>query len=133
MWGPYNKEIVKDICLNCDSAISRKTFSYLEYLKHVLAEEKILCEIYDGCGFYFATMGKKHARLIEIAVKTEHQGAGMGKKLLFRLLARLKARGISKLTFRTPIDESAQNFWIHLGAKITGLKDNDFVMELNFK
>ena len=102
-------------------------------MQHCLPEDKILCERYREQGFYFVTVGKKHGRLIEIAVHRDHKGKGLGKKLLYRLLTNLKRRGISKLTFRTPIDEDAQGFWIHNGAKIVGLKDNDYEMELNFK
>ena len=45
----------------------------------------------------------------------------------------MKRAGLYKLTFRTPIDEEAQNFWLHVGATITGLKDNDYEMEINIK
>lgn len=133
MWRGYDRNVVKSICTNCDSEESKKTYSYLEYMQHVLAPSKIVCEIYDNRGFYFATLGKSHARLIEIAVRKDAQGSGLGKKMLYRLLSQLKARGIYKLTFRTPIDESAQFFWAHMGAVTTGLKDNDFLMEINFK
>lgn len=45
----------------------------------------------------------------------------------------MKANGIYKLTFRTPMDESAQHFWLHVGAQIVDVKDNDYVMEINLK
>lgn len=133
MWTGYDRQVVKDICYNCNSNISKKSVSYIDYMKHCLPDEKILCEIYDNKGFYFATLGKKHARLIEIAVREEFKGKGYGKMILYRLLKRMKVNGIYKLTFRTPIDEEAQNFWIRQGAVIVGLKENDFLMELNFK
>jgi GNAT superfamily N-acetyltransferase len=102
-------------------------------MQYRLPTDKVYCECYGDKGFYFATKAKTHARLIEIAVRDEHKGQGIGKSLLYRLLSRMKADGIFKLTFRTPINESAQYFWLKQGAKIIDIKDNDYVMELIFK
>jgi len=133
MWKGYDKQVIKDVCCNCDSSVSKKSYSYIDYMQHCLHADKVLCECYGDRGFFFATKAKAHARLIEIAVRNEYKGQGLGKQLLFRLLQRMKKEGLYKLTFRTPIDESAQDFWLHIGAKIVGLKDNDYVMELTFK
>lgn len=35
------------------------------------------------------------------------------------------------MTFQTTIDEKAIDFWLHIGAKIIGLKDNYYYMELD--
>ncbi len=133
MWKGYDKQVIKDVCCNCDSPVSKKSYSYIDYMQHCLPAEKIYCECYGEQGFFFATKAKAHARLIEIAVRNEYKGKGLGKQLLYRLLQRMKKDGIFKLTFRTPIDEPAQDFWLHQGAQIVGLKDNDYVMELTFK
>lgn len=132
MWTGYNKEIVKDICKASDSEITRKTYGFIECMNYRCGD-KAMCEIFDNKGFYFATRAKNHIRLIEIAVRTEYQGQGLGRKVLNRLLTRAKALGITKITLRTPINEKAAEFWLHIGAKIVGLKDNDYEMELNIE
>lgn len=132
MWQAYNNEIAKDICYNCDSEVSKRSYNYFRTALHYNAD-KVQSEIYDGKALYFATFGKKHARLIEIAVRKEYQGQGVGKLVLFRLLSQMKLHGLYKLTFRTPIVERAQNFWLHIGARITDIKENDYEMELTIK
>lgn len=133
MWTGYNKQVIKDVCYNCSSPISKQSWSYIGLMQYRLPKDKVYCECYGDKGFYFATKAKTHARLIEIAVRDEHKGQGIGKSLLYRLLSRMKADGIFKLTFRTPINESAQYFWLKQGAKIIDIKDNDYVMELIFR
>ncbi len=133
MWTGYNKQVIKDVCYNCSSPISKQSWSYIGLMQYRLPTDKVYCECYGDKGFYFATKAKTHARLIEIAVRNEHKGQGIGKSLLYRLLSRMKADGIFKLTFRTPINESAQYFWLKQGAKIIDIKDNDYVMELIFR
>lgn len=132
-WTGYDKAIVRDVCYNCDSPVSKRSASYIDFQYHRIPKEKIMTECYGQAAFYFATVGTGHGRLIEIAVRREYKGRGMGRKVLMRLLSRLKAKGIYRLTFRTPIAEPAQDFWVHMGARIVGLKDDDYVMELNFK
>lgn len=55
---------------------------------------------------------------------------GIGKMVLFDLLSRMKQSGIFRLTFRTPMNEEAQQFWLHIGARITDVKGEDYEMEL---
>lgn len=133
MWTGFNEQVIKDVCRNCDSPVSKKSLSYILYMKRFVPAEKVICECYGDRGFFFAIKGKNHARLIEIAVRNEYKGNGIGKELLRRLLQRMISKGVRKLTFRTPIDEPAQDFWIHMGAKFVGLKENDYEMEINIK
>lgn len=63
----------------------------------------------------------------------EFQGAGLGREILFDLLARMKQNGLCRLTFRTPMNEDAQGFWLHLGARIVDVKGSDYEMELTIK
>ena len=134
MWTVYNDKTAKEICYGCGSDISKKTYAYFHAAQHYFySADKVMSEIYDGKALYFATRAKNHIRLIEIAVRTEYQGQGIGRKVLNRLLTRAKALGTTKITLRTPINEKAAEFWLHMGAKIIGLKDNDYEMELNIK
>lgn len=43
----------------------------------------------------------------------------------------MKYSGIKTFKFRTNINERAINFWTRQGAKIVGIKDNDYEMEIN--
>lgn len=132
MWTGYDDKVAREICYNCGSPVSRQTYAYFRTALHY-SPDKVWSEILDGKALYFATRAKSHVRLIEIAVHRDIQGRGVGRKVLFRLLSAMKRAGLYKLTFRTPIDEEAQNFWLHVGATITGLKDNDYEMEINIK
>lgn len=132
MWREYDSNIAKDICCNCSSAVSKRSYNYFRTALHY-SPDKVWSEIYDGKAMYFATRARDHVRLIEIAVRSEYQGQGMGKKVLFRLLQRMKAANLYKLTFRTPIVEEAQNFWLHIGARIVDVKGADYEMELTIK
>lgn len=132
MWTGYDDKVAKDICYNCGSPSSRKTYAYFRSALHY-NRDKVWCEIFDNRAMYFAIRCREHVRLIEIAVHKDAQGQGVGRKVLFRLLSAMKRAGLYKLTFRTPIDEEAPNFWLHMGAQITGLKDQDYEMELNIK
>lgn len=132
MWTEYNDKVARDICYNCGSEVSKRSYNYFRTALHY-SPDKVWSEIYDGKAMYFATRARDHVRLIEIAVRSEYQGQGIGKKVLFRLLQRMKAANLYKLTFRTPIVEEAQNFWLHIGARIVDVKGADYEMELTIK
>lgn len=131
-WKPYNDEDAKQICFNCGSPVSKTAYNYFRTALYY-SREKVWSEILDDRALYFATRSRDHVRLIEIAVREEYQGQGVGKEVLFRLLSRVKAAGLSKLTFRTPIVEEAANFWLHIGARIVGLKGDDYEMVITIK
>lgn len=142
MWSEsdYQDGAVKDICYNCGSKTAKKSYSFfkrMEYLTGGKALEKVLCNVWylDGipAAFFYANKGRSHVRLIEIAVKKDIQGKGIGRKILFRLLSRMKGLGMDTLTFRTPINEPAQFFWLKMGARIMGVKGDDYEMELKIK
>lgn len=132
MWTGYNDAVVKDICYNCDSEVSRRSFAYFRTMLY-RSPKTFWSEVYDGRAFYVANRCRDHVRLVEIAVRKDSQGQGVGRKVLFRLLSQMKRVGLYKLTFRTPIAERAQDFWLHIGAEIVGVKDGDYEMEINIK
>lgn len=132
MWRGYDDKIAKEICYNCGSPVSRKTYAYFRSAFYH-NRDKVWCEIFDGKAMYFAIRCRKHARLIELAVHKTVQGQYVGRKVLFRLLSRMKLAGLHKLTFRTPIAEEAQKFWLHMGARIVDVKGEDYEMELTIK
>jgi ribosomal protein S18 acetylase RimI-like enzyme len=133
----YDDQKVKDICYNCGSKVSKQSYNYFRRM-HYVTGGKVCSKVWSkeeeqgggAVAFYYASRCRDHVRLIEIAVREEYQGQGWGRKALLDLLSRMKAEGLYKLTFRTPIDERAADFWLHVGARITGLKGNDYEMEI---
>lgn len=132
MWLGYDDKTARTICNDCGSPVSKAAYNYFRRMLYT-SGDKVLSELYGDKALYFAMRARDHVRLIEIAVRTQYQGQGLGKKVLFRLLSRMKAAGLYKLTFRTPIAEEAQHFWLHLGARIMDVKGEDYEMELTIK
>ena len=132
MWNGYDSKIAKEICYDCGSRVSKAAYNYFRTALHY-SPDKVWAEMLDDKAMYFATRAKSHVRLIEIAVRTSEQGNGIGKMVLFRLLSRMKAANIYKLTFRTPIDEGAWKFWLHVGAQVVDVKGSDYEMQLLIK
>lgn len=132
----YDDIKVKDICYNCGSAVAKSSYNYFRRLDYV-TKGKVWSKVWSKDGknvaFYYATYCKDHCRLVEIAVRSEYQGEGIGKQVLYHLLQTMKANGLYKLTFRTPMNENAIHFWLHVGAKIMDVKGTDYEMELNIK
>lgn len=95
MWRPYDDKTARDICYNCNSPVSRRSYAYFRTALHYNAD-KVCSEMYEDKAFYFAIRNKTHCRLIEIAVRKEWQGQGIGKLVLFRLLSQMKVNGLYK-------------------------------------
>ena len=134
----YTDKAVKDICYNCDSPTAKQSYNYFRRIHYVTGGKvwsKVWSKVEQGgartpIAFYYASRCRDHVRLIEIAVRKEYHKQGIGKYVLFDLLSRMKEAGLSKLTFRTPIVEEAQYFWLHMGARIMDVKGDDYEMEL---
>lgn len=133
---PYTDKAVKEICNNCGSPVAKQSYNYFRRM-HYVNGGKVLSKVWSKgdtpVAFYYASKCRDHVRLIEIAVRNEFKRQGLGKTVLYELLAQMKANGLYKLTFRTPIAEDAQNFWLHMGARIVDVKGSDYEMELTIK
>lgn len=136
MWkvNGYDDTAVKAICYNCDSPTAKQSYNYFRRM-HFVTGGKVWSKVWSKkpVAFYYASRCRDHVRLIEIAVHKDYQGQGIGRMVLLDLLSATKRAGLHKLTFRTPINERAADFWLHMGATITGLKDEDYEMEINIK
>lgn len=138
MWNEkdFDDNLVKDICYNCNSKTAKQSYNFFKRMNYVTGG-KVWSKVWSKDGkpvaFYYASRCKDHVRLIEIAVRIEYQGQGIGRKLLFRLLRQMKENSIETLTFRTPINENAHSFWLKMGAKIIDVKGKDYEMELKIK
>lgn len=138
MWmeSEFDDKLVKEICYNCGSKTAKQSYNFFRRMNYVTGG-KVWSKVWSKDGkpvaFYYASRCKDHVRLIEIAVRIEYQGHGIGRKLLFRLLRQMKENSIETLTFRTPINENAHSFWLKMGAKIIDVKGKDYEMELKIK
>ncbi len=132
----YNDRAVKDICYNCGSPVAKRSYNYFRRM-HFVTGGKVWSKVWSKgetpVAFYYASRCRDHVRLIEIAVRKEYQGRGLGREVLLDLLSAMKRAGLYKLTFRTSALEEAQNFWLHIGARIVDVKGEDYEMELNIK
>ena len=132
----YDDKAVKDICYNCGSKVAKQSYNYFRRM-HFVTGGKVWSKVWSKgetpVAFYYASRCRDHVRLIEIAVREDYHKQGIGKSVLLDLLSRMKQAGLYKLTFRTPIVEEAQNFWLHIGARIMDVKGEDYEMELTIK
>lgn len=132
----YNEAAAKNICENCGSPSAIRSQRYFRCINFKSNGNVWSKFWYDGetpVAFYYCSRCKTHIRLIQIAVRNDYQGKGIGKKVLYDLLARMRGEGIYKLTFRTPIDENAYRFWAHIGARTNSIKGNDYEMEITIE
>lgn len=134
--GSYDDGKVKEICYNCGSPVAKQSYNFFRRLDYVTGG-KVWSRVWSKgdtpVAFYYANACRDHVRLIEIAVRKDCQGVGIGRMVLYDLLAIMKHNGLYKLTFRTPINEDAHKFWLHIGAKIVDVKDADYEMTLTIK
>lgn len=128
----YDDKAVKDICYNCGSKVAKQSYNYFRRM-HFVTGGKVWSKGETPVAFYYASRCRDHVRLIEIAVREGYHKRGIGKFVLLDLLSRMKQAGLYKLTFRTPIVEEAQGFWLHIGARIMDVKGEDYEMELTIK
>lgn len=132
----YNHErddkLLKEICCNCGSNAVKGAYAYFRTAEYY-CKDRCWCEVVDNDAFYFATKARNHVRLLAIAVRTNRQGEGLGKVVLYRLLRRMKHEGVYTLTFITSMAESAQSFWLNQGAKIMDVKGTDYEMQIKIE
>ena len=132
----YDDKAVKDICYNCGSKVAKQSYNYFRRM-HFVTGGKVWSKVWSKgdtpVAFYYASRCRDHVRLIEIAVREDYHKRGIGKFVLLDLLSRMKQAGLYKLTFRTPIVEEAQGFWLHIGVRIMDVKGEDYEMELTIK
>lgn len=124
----YDKNAISRIANNCGSKSLKSEISYLG-VQVYRSKEKIIIETIDETAFFAIYLGKKHIRLIFIAVEEENQGKGYGKIMFRRIVSIAKEKGIQKITFRTSMSENAIDFYEHIGAKVIGISGNDYEME----
>lgn len=132
----YNDSKVKEICYNCNSKTAKASYNYFRRIAYVSGGKvwcKVWCKGDKPVAFFYAVRCRDHVRLIEIAVHRDYQRQGIGRMALYDLLTAMKSVGLNTLTFRTPMNEDAQHFWLRMGASIVDIKDADYVMQIKIK
>lgn len=81
----------------------------------------------DYCWLLGVTGGKKF-RIIGIAIVLEEQRKGIGSILLNKAIEDARRGGYKKVTTRS---KSGAEFYARRGFDIVGIKDGDYLMELN--
>jgi ribosomal protein S18 acetylase RimI-like enzyme len=123
----FDKEKIEEIAKACGADSVKKSISYISA---PFLRSKLYCEVVDNVGFFAGSIGKKHFRLYELAVKKDFQHKGYGSILLGRIKKICREKNLEKITLRTSRDETAIKFYRRFGAKIVGIKDNDYEVEI---
>lgn len=125
----YDLKAFNSIASDCGSEILAKETGYLDRARF-FAKDKFVSEMLGDFAFYAGTIGKNHFRLIEIAVRGGVQGKGYGRLMMNRIIQICRKHGLQKITLRTNRHEKAVNFYKRYGGRITGIKGDDYEMEI---
>ena len=125
----FDEKTVEQIARASGSKAVRGSIAYLRRA-HYNNPQTFVCEVFDGQAFYAGSMARKHFRLYEMAVVEGAQGSGYGKLMVARMRALCQKYGAEKITLRTSREEDAINFYHKMGGVVTGIKDNDYEVEI---
>lgn len=91
--------------------------------------KKIYGSRLENVAFSIGYNNNDHFRLVGIGVVKEQRGKGYGKFMLLKTIEYARKEGYSKIRTRTLNGVDFYQKWG--GAKIIGMKDNDFLMEMD--
>lgn len=124
--------VLEGICRKCGSKRVRQSAAYLRAAQwQAQGKGTFIAETIGDFAFYAGTFCKSHFNLVDCAVEQEKHGQGIGTILVSRMKEKCQERNIRMIRLRTAIDETAVDFWQKQGAKIVGLKGDDYVMEIH--
>lgn len=124
----WDDPLVREVSYDCGSRSVREAYAYIRAVAY--RNRRWLCEALGDVGYYFGYFGKRHFRLVEIAVRSGEQGKGHGAAMLRRLVGRCRAEGAESVTLRCSIDEGNWPFYVRYGFCIVGRKQGDYELEL---
>lgn len=91
--------------------------------------KKCVAERFEDKAFWMGYHNKDHLRLVGIGVRKDLQRNGFGRFMLQRVKLYSKGAGYKKVLTRT---FDGVDFYMKWGgARITGMKDDDFLMEMD--
>jgi N-acetylglutamate synthase-like GNAT family acetyltransferase len=102
----------------------------VEYAKmlHYHNPEKTYCEIIDDKAFIIAQYQKGRMRIVGLCTTMECRGQGLASLLLQRCVNESKKQGYTKITTRS---YSGADYYARKGFDVVGIKDGDYLLELN--
>ena len=122
--------LIHDILFGCGDK-SMRDLGCIQFMHHC-AKENFFSDIFDEVAIVAAVKTNHHVRLITVAVLEEHQRKGYGRKILFYEMRKAIRLGLREITFQTGIDSEAEKFWRKMGAIVTGRKNSEWEMKLQF-
>lgn len=109
---------------------NKQTLADIKYERfmQVHSPQKIYAERIEDYAFLIGYMKKDSFRIVGMATRKEMRGKGYGTILLFRCIKFCIRRNITKIETRTL---SGRTFYRDkAGAKVVGMKDGDYLMEI---
>ena len=123
----FREEIYKEIAEASGNKQTVADVSYERFIQ-VHSPQKIYAERIDNDAFLIGYTKKDGFRIVGMATRKEAQGKGYGTKLLQRCIRWCMKNGITKIETRTL---SGRTFYHEkAGAKVVGMKDGDYLMEI---
>ena len=123
----FREDIYKEIAIASENKQTVEDVSYERFMQ-VHSPGKIYAERIDSDAFLIGYTKKNSFRIVGMATRKEAQGKGYGSKLLYRCIRWCIEKGIGKIETRTL---SGRSFYHDkAGAKVVGMKDGDYLMEI---
>lgn len=124
----WDDPLVREISYDCGSESVRRSYQYIRAVAY--RNRRHVCCVLGDVGYFFGYFGKRHFRLVEIAVREREQGRGYGSELMRYLVQLCKDNGAERITLRCSIEEGSWPFYIVHGFGIVGRSGDDYEMEL---
>lgn len=125
----YDEKLFKEIAQQSSAPSLIKDAAYIRTARFYYKSGFISYAIGDEA-FFAGAIGKGYFRLFIIAVRKRSQGKGYGRMMMHRIIHLCKRHRAKKITFRVNRYEDAVNFYKRYGGKVTGIKGDDYEMEI---
>lgn len=120
----FDEKALYAIAKTTDNKQLKDDVKYMRLVVH--AGRAVYAEWIEGIAFFCGYCNQDHFRIVGIGVNNQHQGKGFGKFMYMRCVQYAKSKRFKKLKTRTL---SGVDFYLRKGWRITGMKNNDFMME----
>lgn len=120
----FDEKALYAIAKTTDNKQLKDDVKYMRLAVH--SGKRVYCERIDKIAFFCGYCNRDHFRIVGIGVNKDFQGKGFGSFMYMRCIQYAKSKGFKKLKTRTL---SGVDFYLRKGWKITGMKNNDFMME----
>lgn len=123
----FDEDIYREIALASGNEQTVADVKYERFMQ-VHSPGKIYAERIDNSAFLIGYLKKDSFRIVGMATRKEMRGRGYGTQLLFRCIRYCQKKNIARIETRTL---SGKTFYSEkAGAKVTGIRDGDYLMEI---